>query len=466
MKGEADILGLGMRFDIESPHTGHVAKLALDLFDGFSPIEGLCKRDRQLLFAAAHLHDIAYSINPEDHVIEGARVLSENPLDGYSGDEWLMVIGIALLHKRDWRTVLEHELFPEVGRKTLKRIKQIAAILRIADGLDHGHIQDAEIIYCRRGNKADKVGVVCDWYQGNIPWAESKADLWESIYKRPFRFEGRLNQSKKLFKGVVHRKDSAYSAARRILYSQWCVMRDCVPVLLEGRSAELHQDYCAALLRFLDALEMFRTLLDGSSAAVLGRRLDSMSEKLKPVCSSHAGLHYLQTLVPPEKHDSACIKQAELRATEDDKIMQELLRSDFCLETVQLAGRVLRIELPKLERDFKEPLFTDFALTNLEPTLNDLSCLDLRDLRKMNRTQMLDVKARCLRGQHFAEFSAPVLGKQAQRAARRLKAVCVGLDELFILEELAPLDLPITIRPYEKAAWLRVSNHWQKFVEK
>ncbi len=125
-----------------------------------------------------------------------------------------------MLHKYDWRSKLDHDLFPKVGEKELVRIKKLAAILRVADGLDHDHIQDARIQFFRRGRKVDKLGVEWRWYAGNIPWAEAKADLWEAVFKRSFRIDGKLKQSKKMFKEVVHKKDSVASAALRLLYSQ------------------------------------------------------------------------------------------------------------------------------------------------------------------------------------------------------------------------------------------------------
>ena len=296
MKAKGDILKLGESFGIEAPHTRHVARLALDLFDGFAPLDGLAPSDRKLLFAAATLHDIGYASNPENHVAEAARILSENPIDGFEPNDWRAVVGAVLLHKREWRQMLGHDKLAGIGEPQLERIKRIAAILRIADGLDHSHIQDASVTYCRHGKKVDRIGVLCTCYAGNIPWAEGKADLWESVFKRPFRIEGNIAGSKHAFGGIVGKKDAAIPAARRILYSQWCIMRDNAPGMVEGRDPEHLHDYRVALRRFRAALRMFKPLLEGTSHASIDRRLKDLSDHLGPLRDIHVALELVRNL--------------------------------------------------------------------------------------------------------------------------------------------------------------------------
>ncbi|HKL20382.1 MAG TPA: HD domain-containing protein, partial [Tichowtungia sp.] len=148
MKPKDQIRELGARFQIETPHMEQVTGLALELFDGF----GFDKKDRPLLAAAARLHDIGYAADPENHVDAGLKILADNPLPAFSSRDWKLICLIVSLHRRDWRSVLTEEVRAEFSEKRLERAKALAAALRIADGLDHSHIQDTSIRFCRRGN--------------------------------------------------------------------------------------------------------------------------------------------------------------------------------------------------------------------------------------------------------------------------------------------------------------------------
>jgi len=465
---KSDILDLGVRFGIEEPHTRHVAKLALDLFDGFAPLPGLRKNDRRLLFAAACLHDIAYASAPQNHVEEGGRILADNPIQGLSSKEWHWVIGIALLHKRDWRTMLDHENFPRAGEKVLERIKKLAAVLRIADGLDHGHIQDARILYCRGGTKVDKVGVECGWYAGNISWAEGKADLWEAVFKRSLRIEGKVQQHRKIFKGVVQKKDSAISAARRILYSQWCAMRDNVPGMLEGGNLECLHDYRVGLRRFRAALRMFKPLLNETNADELDKQLAELSNRLSPVRDAHVALLCFRKWAADADPYPDARETLEQGVRDANRTLSEILESDFCLQTVQLASRFLRVALPALERSNHEPPFAAFSQERLDSLTGKLRGLDVSNLRDADPSHMHKVRKLCRRGRYYAEFAAPAGGKQVERTAAQLKTIAGALGDVRdaqLLMQMVPVNAQKDlIAQQEASAWERFERGWHKYA--
>lgn len=469
MKGKADIIDLGVRFDIELPHTAHVAKLALGILDGFSPIAGLTKADRRILYAAAILHDIAYAIDAVGHVAAGARVLNENPMDAFEPDEWQAVIAITLLHKRDWRSMLGHELFPKVGKRKLDRIRKLAAILRIADGLDHGHIQDARICYCKRGRKVDKVGVECDWYPGNIPWAEAKADLWKTVFKRPLRFEGRIIKSKKRFKGVVRRTDSAYSAARRIMYSQWNIMRDSVQEWLECQKSKPLRNYHMALERLQAALELFSPLLKSTSASDLHNRLDDITTQLTPVVDIYKEQEFLAAVESGHHRPQGLRIKLDSCAEAASQTAKAVFESEVCLQTVQVAGRLLRVELPRLERSHVEPSMAAFVAHALKTRLNRLVHGDIIGLHKDETADLDAVRHSVFQTYCYAEFAAPVLGRDAQRAAKHLKVSSSALDEIRQARHLAGqcenAVLRRDVEQRENDAWKRLGQDWPTFTE-
>lgn len=343
MKRNEQVRDLGRRFAIETPHMEQVARHALDLFDGF----GFDRAARPLLKAAALLHDIGYASDPDNHVDEGLRILQENPLPAFSSRDWKTVCLIVSLHRRDWRPVLTDDVMADLGKKRVDLAMQLAAALRIADGLDHSHIQDASILSCRRGKKTDKIDVCSRWYAGNIPWAEGKADLWEAVFTRTVCIRPVAAPP---HAGIVREDDDAVSAARRILYSHYARMRDEVPgILNSGDSDALHR-YSRALNSFRETLEAFRPLLRNTSAKKIEKALAKLSERLDAPCGAVARFGGFQSLENAGADHPALFQTLETGAQAALRSAAEVIASDACLKTVGRMNRFLRVELPALER--------------------------------------------------------------------------------------------------------------------
>lgn len=467
MKAKKEILSLGETYSIESAHTRHVTRLALGIYDGFSAELGLEVSDRDLLFAAASLHDIAYAKDPRNHVVEAARLLQESRIEAYSRDEWQLVIAIVLLHQRDWRSILGHEVFPELSTKALKRAKTLAAMLRIADGLDHGHVQDAGITYCKRGRKVDKIGVHCSWYGNNISWAEGKADLWETVHKRPFRFEGEVEQPTHLFKGVLHKKETGVSAARRILYSQWCIMRDNIPGMKEGRDPECLHDYRVAMRRFRAGLRMFRPFLSDTLAETLNERLKTLSNRVSSSRDAHVAFQLVSGASSNGAINPSIIEQLRGEAEEADRTLNTILESDEWLETVQMINRFLRVELPSLERGQRGMEYAAFASRRVHPLLKRIRRLDVKALHRRSDEDLHRFRKWCRRGRYFSEFAAPV-HKEAKSCVKPLKAIAAALGDVRDSRLLAQrFDDPVLsdcMAALEKQCWERFAKGWKKLT--
>lgn len=83
---DAAVQNLAARYDDDPAHSAHVERLALELFDGFhacgvhdgDPVE------RQLVSAAAALHDIGMAVGYDDHHKHGRYLVVTNGLPGFS----------------------------------------------------------------------------------------------------------------------------------------------------------------------------------------------------------------------------------------------------------------------------------------------------------------------------------------------------------------------------------------------
>jgi exopolyphosphatase/guanosine-5'-triphosphate,3'-diphosphate pyrophosphatase len=128
------------KYDVDRKHAARVTSLALSLFDQLKPLHGLGKRDRLLLELAAMLHEVGQFISQSGHHRHAYYILMETPLLGLSDAELAVVANLARYHRKA-PPDLSHECYRDLAERDRDRVRQLAAILRVADGLDHDHRQ-------------------------------------------------------------------------------------------------------------------------------------------------------------------------------------------------------------------------------------------------------------------------------------------------------------------------------------
>jgi exopolyphosphatase/guanosine-5'-triphosphate,3'-diphosphate pyrophosphatase len=140
--GEArarSIADFAERCHVEQPHSSHVQKLCLILFDALAARLGLDKTDRVTLADAALLHDAGYHISYERHHKHSYHLVLHADLLGMSPAEQVVVANVARYH-RGSEPKRKHGNYGPLDRTLRRRIKRLAAILRVADGFDRGHV--------------------------------------------------------------------------------------------------------------------------------------------------------------------------------------------------------------------------------------------------------------------------------------------------------------------------------------
>lgn len=176
------------RCNYEAPHAQHVQRLALQLFDSIGPRLGCDPADRQLLADAALLHDIGYHISYDRHHKHSYHLIVHAELLGMAPDEQVIVANVARYH-RGARPRKSHGNFGILDAAARKRVKRLAAILRVADGFDRGHVGAVERIKVRWLKRAIRMTPVMTPRAKSLRlelWSASrKADLLEKLAKRP-----------------------------------------------------------------------------------------------------------------------------------------------------------------------------------------------------------------------------------------------------------------------------------------
>jgi exopolyphosphatase/guanosine-5'-triphosphate,3'-diphosphate pyrophosphatase len=128
----------------EERHANHVAKLAGQLFDQLAarlPGRWADPANRQILQAAALLCDIGYLINYSKHHRHSYHLIVHSDLAGFTPREIELIATVARYHRRA-APKKKHPEFGLLSRGEQQLVKRLAAILRIADGLDRQRMQN------------------------------------------------------------------------------------------------------------------------------------------------------------------------------------------------------------------------------------------------------------------------------------------------------------------------------------
>lgn len=133
----ASVLDLARRCGSDGDHTAQVARLALRLFDETAELHGLAPADREVLEDAALLHDIGQHVSRKGHHRHAAYLVEHGELRGFDPDEIAFLAALVQHHRRGDPKASEPR-FGALDANGRERLRRMAAILRVADGLDRG----------------------------------------------------------------------------------------------------------------------------------------------------------------------------------------------------------------------------------------------------------------------------------------------------------------------------------------
>lgn len=135
---ERSVRAFAERCHYEQPHADQVRRLALRLYDQLAARLGCEPGDREVLADAALLHDVGYQINYEKHHKHSYHLVRHADLAGVSPAEQVAIANVARYH-RGAVPKRAHANFGALDRALRRRVRRLAALLRVADGLDRGH---------------------------------------------------------------------------------------------------------------------------------------------------------------------------------------------------------------------------------------------------------------------------------------------------------------------------------------
>ena len=191
------------RANAEVLHAAHVARLALEIFDHTHPLHQLSSTEREWLQYGALLHDVGCHIGYAKHQRHSYYLITHGELTGFSSEEVEVLGSIARYHKGGGPKE-RHENWRRLDPYLRPVVEKLAAIVRIADGLDRSHRQLVTGVECRiRSRRVEFTATARGDCETELSEAGRKADLFEKVLDRKVSFRAVPAEREE----TVHQKD-------------------------------------------------------------------------------------------------------------------------------------------------------------------------------------------------------------------------------------------------------------------
>lgn len=185
------VLRLARSCNYEQEHTHQVERLSLRLFDELRPLHWLGAEERFWLRCGALLHDIGWIDGQKGHHKTSLRLIRDGVLPPFDERERDIIANIARYHRKA-HPKDKHDHFAALSPVDQYAVTILAAILRVADGLDRTHWNVVRDLSCEFTPR--RVVVRCA-AQGNAELererALEKGQLLEHVLGRELAVEWR-----------------------------------------------------------------------------------------------------------------------------------------------------------------------------------------------------------------------------------------------------------------------------------
>lgn len=175
-------------YRVRRRHAEHVKNLSLRLFDDLALLHGYADKERELLEAAALLHDVGYHIGAEQHHKHSEYIIRNSAMPGFTNDETELIANVARYHRKS-HPKKKHENFAKLSANEQRMVRVLASFVRIAEGLDR---RQQQVVHAVR---ADAKPTTIDIYL-NAPTTAPDIELWgaerrkgliEEAFEKPVR---------------------------------------------------------------------------------------------------------------------------------------------------------------------------------------------------------------------------------------------------------------------------------------
>lgn len=187
----ASVTNVATRYGEDFRHIDHVARLALEIFDGTARA-GLHPGDpleREWLWAASMLHDVGVIVDYNDHHKHGFYLVLNAGLPGFSHRELALIALLVRSHRKsppsfDW-------LMPVLEPGDDERFWRLAACLRLAEQIERDRAQLVSGVTVESRGKTVTLNLLAEVEPSVSLWsAGHEAPIFERAFGRRMRLAG------------------------------------------------------------------------------------------------------------------------------------------------------------------------------------------------------------------------------------------------------------------------------------
>jgi exopolyphosphatase/guanosine-5'-triphosphate,3'-diphosphate pyrophosphatase len=170
------VLNLARSYQYQEQHSNHVRFLAGRLFDQLVPLHGYNLLERELLDAAALLHDVGRIIGYAGHHRHSQTLVEYNGLPGFSPREIALIASLVRYRRKGDPEMVDYGALLDDGDEA--RILRLSAILRLAEWLERGRNAAVDDVIVTWTDDALRLTLIADEYPAVELWqAERNAAL-------------------------------------------------------------------------------------------------------------------------------------------------------------------------------------------------------------------------------------------------------------------------------------------------
>lgn len=175
------------KYDFEPQHANQVKNLALSIFDKTKDfLHNYSDYERDLLEAAALLHDIGHFISSDEHHKHSYILITQEKPEGFDLEEIEIIANIARYHKGK-NPKKYHDCYVKLpDTKTQEMVQKLSTILRLADSLDKSHRSAIKNLDCVYEPFSETLYVILAGVfdlTKEIKAANQKRDLFEKTFR-------------------------------------------------------------------------------------------------------------------------------------------------------------------------------------------------------------------------------------------------------------------------------------------
>ena len=182
----ASVRNLAMQYSADDlAHVEHVAKLALGMFDDLvrAGLHPGARAERELLWAAAMLHDIGVAIDYDDHHKHSRYLILSAGLPGYTQREIALIAQMARYHRKG--TPALDDMEPCARKDDAALVARCATLLRLAEQLERSRDQMVRAAHVEVANGTVELALEGEGDVSLARWAaQRQAELFERTFDR------------------------------------------------------------------------------------------------------------------------------------------------------------------------------------------------------------------------------------------------------------------------------------------